>query len=87
MKSLSLKIITFHDRLYFVRSSVADFREAFGLFDRDNSGSITVNELRAVLRSLGKNPTESELKEMIREVDEDGKTFFYHYPSRNLTSQ
>lgn len=50
---------------------IEDFREAFGLFDRDGTGSISVDELRAVLRSLGKNPTESELREMIREVDED----------------
>ena len=51
---------------------LVDFREAFGLFDRDGSGSITVDDLKAVLRSLGKNPSDDELQDMIREVDDDG---------------
>ncbi|XP_052767250.1 uncharacterized protein LOC128208014 [Mya arenaria] len=50
---------------------IEDFREAFGLFDREGKGSITVDDLKAVLRSLGKNPSDEELVEMIREVDDD----------------
>jgi calmodulin len=51
---------------------VAEFKEAFSLFDRDGDGKITSKELGTVMRSLGQNPTEAELQEMINEVDTDG---------------
>lgn len=51
---------------------IAEFREAFSLFDRDGDGSITTKELATVIRSLGQNPTEAEIQDMINEVDTDG---------------
>ncbi|CAO1614645.1 unnamed protein product [Sympodiomycopsis kandeliae] len=51
---------------------IAEFKEAFSLFDKDGDGSITVKELGTVMRSLGQNPTEAELQDMVNEVDADG---------------
>ena len=38
----------------------------------DGDGTITTAELGTVMRSLGQNPTEGDLQEMINEVDADG---------------
>jgi len=49
---------------------IADCKEAFQLFDRDSDGKITTNELGTVMRSLGQNPTQAELKDLIKEIDD-----------------
>ncbi len=43
---------------------------AFRVFDADNSGQITVNEMRSVMSQFGLS--EQELNDMIQEVDHDG---------------
>jgi calmodulin len=48
------------------------FQEAFKLFDRDGNGEITRKELGLVMRSVGDNPSEAQLLELITEVDTDG---------------
>jgi len=50
---------------------ISEFKEAFSLFDKDGDGNITTKELGTVMRSLGQNPTEAELQDMIHEVDKD----------------
>ncbi|EXJ84667.1 calmodulin [Capronia epimyces CBS 606.96] len=47
------------------------YRDVFALFDKDNSGTITDEELGEIMRSLGQNPSDSELQDMINEVDID----------------
>mmetsp|Transcript_11217 Transcript_11217/g.26963 ORF Transcript_11217/g.26963 Transcript_11217/m.26963 type:complete len:149 (+) Transcript_11217:101-547(+) len=51
---------------------IAEFKEAFSLFDRDGDGTIDNEELGTVLRSLGNQPTDEEVEDMIREADKDG---------------
>ncbi|WOL07979.1 calmodulin-like protein 11 [Canna indica] len=51
---------------------ITEFQEAFCLFDKDGDGCITLEELGTVIKSLGQNPSEEELHEMISEVDSDG---------------
>ena len=51
-------------------------RRMFFDLDKDGSGSIDEEELATMLRSLGQNPTEEEVRDLIRSVDEgdyDGK--------------
>ena len=43
-----------------------EWRTIFNLFDVDGDQTITHEELGIVLRSMGQNPSEQELKEMIR---------------------
>merc|ERR1711902_393593 len=49
-----------------------EWRTIFNLFDVDGDQSITHEELGIVLRSMGQNPSEKELVDMIGEMDEDG---------------
>lgn len=52
---------------------IEKFTEAFSLIDKDSDGIILAKELGTLLRSLGQNPTEVELQDMINGVDNDGK--------------
>ncbi len=47
-------------------------RLAFEKFDADGSGTIEANELKVTLMSMGQNPTDEEIFEMLSSVDEDG---------------
>ncbi|NWI37935.1 CALMS protein, partial [Picathartes gymnocephalus] len=51
---------------------IAEFKEAFSLFDRDGDGRVGTKELGTVMRSLGLNPSEAELQAMVGELDADG---------------
>ena len=52
----------------------AELREAFSLFDIDGDGKITTDELGTVMKSLGMNPSAEQLRDMIDEVDIDGRS-------------
>ena len=58
------------DRL--TEEQITEFKEAFAPFNRDGNSTITTHEPSTVMRSLGLNPTEAELQDMIDEVDVDG---------------
>lgn len=49
-----------------------EFRDAFKIFDVDNSETITTEELLLVMKNLGMMATKEEVREMLSEVDEDG---------------
>jgi len=47
-------------------------KEAFNLFDRDGSGTISMEEFRRVMVNEGAQMTDEEIDEIISEVDVDG---------------
>ena len=53
----------------FEQSQIQEFKEAFSLMDQDRDGTISVDDLKEVYNSLGRNPKESELKAMISEAE------------------
>ena len=59
-----------HDK-HTTKDQMDVYMEAFKMFDQNNDGTITIEELGEVMHSLGRNPTKIELKDMVNEVDMD----------------
>jgi calmodulin len=57
---------------HLTEDKIAEFREAFEIFDKNRDGYITIKELGEIMKNLGQTPTEAELTDMINEVDIDG---------------
>ena len=53
-------------------AQVAEFKQAFSLFDMDGSGQVSMKEMGTLMRSLGQAPSEAELEEIYVEMDTDG---------------
>lgn len=51
---------------------IAEYQKAFAMFDKDGDGTISTKELGVAMRSLGQNPSEQELLDIINCVDIDG---------------
>merc|ERR1712119_17780 len=54
------------------KDSREEILKAFRLFDDDETGFITLKNLRRVAKEIGENMTDEELQEMIDEADRDG---------------
>ena len=47
---------------------IAELRQAFDIFDTDSGGNISSKELGYAMRSLGMNPTEKDILDILNEV-------------------
>ena len=52
--------------------SELEMKKAFAVFDKDEDGFISVEDLKSVLTNLDQNFTEQEINDMVRETDTDG---------------
>ena len=50
-----------------------EYRDAFALFDKRGDGKIDSDQIGDVLRALNLNPTETEVKKIVQEVDPNGE--------------
>ncbi|ELP84686.1 calmodulin, putative [Entamoeba invadens IP1] len=53
-----------------------EYKEAFQLFDKDNDGKITAEELGTVMRALGANPTMLKISEIVKQFDKENSGKF-----------
>lgn len=57
---------------YTEKDVMDEIRKAFQLFDDDNTGFITIKNLKKVAEKLGEKFKDEDLQEMIEEADKDG---------------
>merc|ERR1711890_69702 len=69
--------ISFSEFIYLMRDTVTDIQddeklqEAFNMFDTDKDGVINIDELSTIMKKLGQDLSQEQLKEMIRTADLD----------------
>ena len=68
-KSSVYDILNINDVL---ERELENYKAAFREHDEDGSGNISTEELCAVMKKLGDNPTENELLDLVNKFDEDG---------------
>jgi len=49
-------------------AQLEELKEAFQLFDKDQDGKITGEELGTVMRAVGQNPSQAEIKELTKTI-------------------
>lgn len=64
--------VTIISRKYTEKDVMDEIRKAFQLFDDDNTGFITIKNLKRVAEKLGEKFKDEDLQEMIEEADKDG---------------
>jgi len=57
------------DELGISEDELREYRTMMIMFDRDGTGTMDCNELVKVMRGLGCNPTDAEVKQIIEDVD------------------
>ena len=57
----------------FTDEQIAEFKEAFSIFDINGDDTILIGELGNVMRSLSQCPSEAEMQEIIKLVGPEGK--------------
>ena len=71
------------------KEQISEFKEAFSPFASDWDRAITTEDLGTLMRSLGQDPTEAELQDMIADDEEDIREafrVFHKYSSGIITA-
>lgn len=78
------EFMTFMSKNVSSQTEEEEIREAFEVFDKNQDGRISFDELKQILTSLGQNLMDSEIAALIKEVDENKDGFIDFEEFRNL---
>ena len=70
----------------FTAEQIAEFREVFNWFDKNNDEFINEIELGNAMRALGENPTQSELTELLQSINSTKSSSYSPFNSRGPRS-
>lgn len=51
---------------------IQEYRDTFNSFDKDGSGTISVEEIARAMKNIGNEMSEEEVREMVKDLDQDG---------------
>ena len=66
------EIITYTKKLDIPEEKIAEYKEAFDMFDKDGSGTISVTEIVKIMKNYGNPMSKEEIQNMIKDIDTDG---------------
>ncbi len=67
-------------------SSLAEYKEAFALFDKKGTGAVPRETLGDLLRALGQNPTQAEVADIVANAPRDGESRQSQLPAHHSRS-
>ena len=66
------EVTTYVKKLDVPEDKIAEYKEAFDLFDKDGSGSIDVGEIVKIMKNFGYPMKKSEAQKLVAEIDNNG---------------
>ena len=66
------EITTYVKKLDIPEDKIAEYKEAFDMFDKDGGGTISANEIVKIMKNFGYPIKKSEAQKMIADIDDNG---------------
>ena len=66
------KVVTITRKLDIPEDKINEYKEAFDMFDKDKSGTISANEITKIMKNFGNPVSKKEVETMIAEIDTSG---------------
>ena len=64
--------VTYQKKLDVPQEKLDEYKEAFDMFDKDHSGTISVDEIAKIMKNFGNPLSKDEIREMIKDIDTSG---------------
>ena len=64
---------------------ISEIEDLFRAFDKDNSNTISVAELKKAMNFLGLAPTNKEVQLAMKQIDKNGMHLSYYFVPKNQT--